>query len=229
MTDEPHNDSKPDKDQASSEQFEAAALGDRQLQKIHGAHRREKNEPEEMDSPIPMALVFFIMICMMLGGFYMARYSGGFSADVFDYTVTPGVDPSASAAPFDPIKAGKRTYSNVCATCHQPEGQGQPGVYPPLAGSEWVLGNPETSVAILLYGMNGPVTVKGNEYNGQMPTHGHFKDRDIAAVLTYVRQAWGNDAPPIEEALVKEIRSTVGDRAPWSAEELLAEYPYSSE
>jgi len=110
-----------------------------------------------------------------------------------------------------------------------PNGQGLPNVYPSLAGSEWVLGSEERVVSIVIHGLKGPVTVLGKTYNAaampafaQVPGSGYnWSDEKIAAVLTYVRQAWGNNAGPIETAKVTELRIKEGDRKEWTEAELL--------
>jgi mono/diheme cytochrome c family protein len=86
-------------------------------------------------------------------------------------------------------------------TCHQADGQGLAGTFPPLAGSEYATAaNPAVPIRIVLRGMQGPVTVKGVQYNGVMAPFGtgvELSDEQVAAVLTYVRTSWGNAASPI--------------------------------
>ena len=123
---------------------------------------------------------------------------------------------------------GKKLFntSPYCVTCHQATGQGIPGVYPPLAGSEWVNGPEDRVIRILLGGLKGPVKVKGQEFSSAaMPSFGaagfNFSDEKIAAVLTYVRQEWGNKAPGVDPAKVAQIRQQIGDHKEWSQDELL--------
>ena len=118
--------------------------------------------------------------------------------------------------------AGQQVYAQVCAGCHAETGEGNPGVYPPLAGSEWVNGPPARLVNILLHGLTGPVMVAGEEYAGLMPGWGQLKDAEIAAVATYVRSAWGNFSPAVTTAEVAALRERHKARtAPWTAPELL--------
>jgi mono/diheme cytochrome c family protein len=129
----------------------------------------------------------------------------------------PLPDPDAG---IDLLQLGRRVYS-TCVTCHGSGGLGQPRVYPPLKASDWVLGDPRRLVRILLHGLQGPITVNGEPYASVMLLPRQLTDREIAAVLTYVRQAWGNDAEEVEESLVREIRSTTATRnAPWTSPEL---------
>jgi mono/diheme cytochrome c family protein len=116
---------------------------------------------------------------------------------------------------------GAEVY-NSCAACHQPNGQGMPGSWPPLAGSEWLLNNPEVPIRIVLHGLHGPITVKGQSYNNVMQAWGEtFSDEQIAAVLTYARSNWGNNAPAITAEQVAAVREATKDRTEmWTAEEL---------
>ncbi len=122
------------------------------------------------------------------------------------------------------IELGRRLYT-TCLTCHGPAGRGQPGVYPPLVGSEFVLGDPERFAKIVLHGLRGPVKVGDVELNGLMPKpvigSGLDNDAEIAAVMSYVRQAFGNQAPPVSTDLVRRVREANRDRTtPWDTSEL---------
>lgn len=113
------------------------------------------------------------------------------------------------AMPVMADEAGKKAYV-TCLACHQAEGQGLPPVFPPLAGSEWVNGPVENLIRIQLRGIQGPLTVKGVEYNQVMPANATMSDEDIAAVLTYVRSNFGNTSGPVTPEEVKALRSEVG-------------------
>ena len=119
---------------------------------------------------------------------------------------------------------GRKVYSSTCAACHQPTGQGASGTYPPLAGSEIVTGDEAKLIRVVLHGLTGEIEVQGETFNGAMPPWGPtLKDDDIAAVLTYVRSAWGNKAAPVTAAKVASIRAATSSRtAPWTAPELAA-------
>ena len=111
-----------------------------------------------------------------------------------------------------------------CQTCHQANGEGLPGVYPPLTGSEWVTGDPVIPIRIVLHGLQGPVTVKGQTYNSVMPAFGTgqpMTDEEVAAVLNYVRSSFGNDASDVTAAMVARERAATASRTgPWTADEL---------
>ena len=131
---------------------------------------------------------------------------------------------STAAAAKEQLPDGKVVFSTTCAACHQATGEGVPGVYPPLAGSEWVTGDEAKVVRILLHGVTGPIEVAGETFNSMMPPWGAtLKDADIAAVLTYARSTWGNKGTPITAAKVASIRAATASRTtPWTAAELAA-------
>jgi mono/diheme cytochrome c family protein len=118
---------------------------------------------------------------------------------------------------------GRLIYETQCATCHGPEGQGVAGLHPPLTASEWVQAPPARLAALTLDGLQGPLVVNGVTYRGVMPAWRlALTDGQIAAVLTYIRAAWGNNAPPVTSVVVGEIRNRDLDRnAFWSPQELL--------
>jgi mono/diheme cytochrome c family protein len=104
-------------------------------------------------------------------------------------------------------------------------GQGVPGTFPPLAGSEWATAaNAALPIRVVLHGLQGPITVKGQKVNGTMPAFGTgqpMNDADVAAVLTYVRSSWGNRAGAVTAAdVAKERAATASHAAPFTAAEL---------
>jgi mono/diheme cytochrome c family protein len=194
------------------------------LSKTHGSILREHKEPVEGRESVPLWLVGIIMALVFWGGFYLAYYSGGFRAESFN----PRRGMTASAVDGDdPAMLGKRVFMQNCVLCHQATGLGVPRVYPPLAGSEWVMGRDWRGdnhlVAIVLQGLQGPVQVDGSTFNNAMPGWSHLRDGEIAAVLTYIRSEWGNSAPAITEEFVKRSRAIAPARTvPWSPGELRA-------
>jgi nitrite reductase (NO-forming)/hydroxylamine reductase len=110
---------------------------------------------------------------------------------------------------------GQRVYNGNCAACHQPSGQGLAGAFPPLAGSDYLKGDRKKVLSAAMFGLSGPITVNGVEYNGVMPSLGHLPDEDLAAALTYVFGSWGNDGAAVSVAEVAALRAELGqeDRA----------------
>ena len=131
------------------------------------------------------------------------------------------------------IASGKEIYmkaapgGGLCFTCHQPSGQGLAGQFPPLAGSDWVLGDKERLIKISIYGLMGEIEVNGEKYNNVMAPPGippgSLTDQQIADVLTYIRNDWGNSASSVSPSEVASVRASIKDRAPmqmWTAAEL---------
>ena len=109
----------------------------------------------------------------------------------------------------------------ICLACHGSNGEGTMEQYPSLVGSERVLGSEERLAKILLHGLMGPIENQGVMFDGMMPAPTLGSDEDIAAVMTYVRRSWGNDADPVEARTVASVRRRNKDRAqPWKAHEL---------
>ena len=106
----------------------------------------------------------------------------------------------------DRLARGERLYGNICAACHQATGQGIPGVFPPVAGSDFLNADRDRAISAVLYGLSGPVTVNGQQYNSVMPGLG-MSDDDIANVLTYVYGNWNNSGLDVTPATVAAIRS----------------------
>ncbi len=118
-----------------------------------------------------------------------------------------------------PMSLGKRFYSGNCAACHQASGEGTAGSYPPLGGSEWVIGNKERLAAIVLHGLTGPITVKGATFSAMvMPSwQGSLSDEKIADIMTYMRATWGNTANAVTTDEVAAVRAKYASHSsPWS-------------
>ncbi len=102
---------------------------------------------------------------------------------------------------------GKELYAKHCLTCHQADGSGVPGMFPPLIKTDKVLGPADTLINILIYGLKGPVEVAGQTYEQEMPAVGYLTDDEIAVILTYVRASFGNNRPPVKADEVAKVRS----------------------
>lgn len=196
---------------------------------VHGAILREKDDPRDGYEPIPLWMVSFFMALVFWGGAYLAFYSGGFQADVFDPSRVSwaGGGAAADKGPPDPMVIGKKLFTANCVACHQATGQGVAGQFPTLVDSEWVIGGDwhgdNHLVKILLHGLQGPIQVKGSTYNGAMPPWKQLKDEQIAAILTYIRNEWGNSAPPITAEQVAKIREeTASQTEPYTQNQLKA-------
>ncbi len=122
---------------------------------------------------------------------------------------------AAIATAEELMAKGEGIYNANCAACHQPDGSGLTGAFPPLAGSDYLKGDRYQVMAAALFGLSGPITVNGVDYNGVMPSMGHLPDADLAAALTYVLGSWGNDGAAVSVEEVAAIRAELGaqDRA----------------
>ena len=130
-------------------------------------------------------------------------------------SAAPGESPPATSAPTSasnmmaagaPAGNGAKVYQTNCSSCHQVNGEGSPGAFPPLAGNPVVTGDPAKVIHIVKFGLSGAVTVNGKTFNGMMPAWGtQLSNADIAAALTYVRSSWGNKASAITEAQVAAV------------------------
>lgn len=178
---------------------------------------------------LPIGILFTLSGLILFSGTYLNRYTGHYSALIFDENAKP-TSGEAAMPKLDPVVMGKSAYTSVCITCHQQTGSGVPGVYPPLAASEWVNGPSARVIHIVLYGLKGNITVEGKTFNAAaMPVFGqvsgsayNWSDEKIAAVLTYVRQEWGNKAAAVTADEVAAVRKVTGDRKEMSESELQA-------
>jgi mono/diheme cytochrome c family protein len=119
-------------------------------------------------------------------------------------------------------RRGAQIYNNTCVACHGIDGKGVPDVFPPLARSEWATAAADVPIRILMQGLIGPITVDGGKYNNAMPPLSQLSPPEMADVLTYVRQSFGNDAAPVTPGEVIAVRRAHGQRSEmWKAEELM--------
>ena len=116
--------------------------------------------------------------------------------------------------------SGAEIYARYCATCHQPDGNGIERAFPPIRGTEWANGDKGRLIRLVLYGMQGPIEVKGETYNNVMTPHGFLTDEQVAAVLTFVRSSFDNDADEVLPEEVARVRAAEGDRGLFRSERL---------
>lgn len=180
------------------------------------AMRREKPDPDEKVRPLPWFFTMFLGAMGMWGAFYIASTPSGEASAYGDQRTVSLLRPAVATAGAAPAVDGKQLFGAKCAACHQASGLGVPGVFPPLAGAEWVVGSEKVLISLLLHGVQGEIVVKGNTYKGVMPAFGTLSDDEIAAVLSYIRSDWGNQAAPVTAAAVKAQReATKGQTGPY--------------
>lgn len=109
--------------------------------------------------------------------------------------------------PAAQVAAGEALYAGTCSTCHQRDGAGLAGVFPPLAGSDYLNADPERAAQVVLAGLAGPVVVNGTTYNSVMPPMTNLNDDEIANILTYAYSAWGNAGHVVSAETVSAVRA----------------------
>lgn len=208
---------------------EPAAAAEADVERIHRLIFRESRDPVEGREPPPWWLWAGIALAIFWAGWYLGRRGGTFDAQA--HTAFRGGEPRAAApapataAAGNPIAIGQGVYVARCQSCHQADGMGIPSAFPPLRGSEWVVGSPERAAMVVLDGLHDSITVAGKPYNGVMPPwRDQLSDAEIAAVLTYARQWSPNAAPAVDVDLVRRIRAATAGHAgkPWTDAELAA-------
>ena len=117
----------------------------------------------------------------------------------------------ASGAMGDVMARGEAVFLANCAACHQPTGQGLAGAFPPLAGSDFLLGDRRQVMQAALFGLSGPITVNGMDFNGVMPSMGYLGDQQLADALTYVLGSWGNSGSAVSVEEVAALRAELGE------------------
>lgn len=135
-------------------------------------------------------------------------YLGDRAASMQAVAIAAQSNASGTLTKAQQIQAGEALYKGTCSTCHQPSGEGMENVFPPLAKSDYLMANPKRAIEIALNGLSGPVTVNGKNYNSVMPPMSQLTDDEIANILTYTMNSWGNSAPAVAKKQVAEVRAT---------------------
>lgn len=157
----------------------------------------------------PLPPWFFVLIGLAL--FFLGTSFAGFTGFTASYDQGPGaaIAPPKEIAVVElpPAVLGKKIFSSNCVACHQADGKGQPGSYPPLAGSHYVNGPKERLAAILLRGLQGGLSIHGQSYNGQMSQYATMSNKQLADLLTYIRSDWGNTGDAVTEDDIDKARA----------------------
>ena len=173
-------------DHALSRAFNKGALG---MLKVDGPEDRLVYSGKEVDEV------------------YLAQYSDK-SAAALEVAAALPADDSLEAR----MLRGKATYQGTCSTCHLAEGQGLPGAFPPLAKSDYLMADVDRSIHVVLAGLSGEITVNGVKYNNVMPGWAYLTDHEIADVLTFVRNSFGNKGAPVLNSDVARVRASLPKR-----------------
>jgi mono/diheme cytochrome c family protein len=189
----------------------------------------DEAEPTAGYSPAPIALIILFAVLVYWGMLYLDDHGGGFNKQVYQpyesYAIVadrqPILDPVTKA-----LKDGEKLYAANCETCHQKTGSGTPGGCPPLANSDWAAGGgPNRIIRLVLDGGTGPIKISGKDYTPSatmLSFRGSLKDEQIADVLSYVRNSFGNKADIVKPDQVAKIRdATSTHHGPWPPSDLL--------
>ena len=185
-------------------------------------------EPAAGNAQMPVSVMVVLTLLGYIGCYKVDNLNANFASNVHAPFGSP--QEVASLAPSEEelvFSQGKQLYAN-CQGCHQPNGGGTPGTFPPLAGSDWVLGDPQRIAAVVLNGLGGEVVVSGKTYNNQMTPVGEtWTDEQVAAVLTFIRNEWGNNAGRVLPEIVAQARTKTGESGhtgPWTEKTLNATF-----
>ncbi len=183
------------------------------------AQQRENEDPEEAVRPMPVAALLVAAAMVIWAVVYILSTE--------PLTLSQFGDQRTRAELSGPVAAaggavdGKALYAAQCAACHQATGAGLPGVFPPLDGSEWVQGEPRVLANILLHGITGEITVKGNKYQGAMPAFPQLSDAELAGIASFIRSNWSNKAEPLQAELFAKERADGSRTTPFEGEAAL--------
>jgi len=202
------------------------------LDRLHSAVKREKVDLPPESQPTPLWAMFLFFVVAIVAGGQLGPMAGSWRFDVSNpfSIANGGMDPRPGAdgagAALDPfalaMKKGASGYA-VCGGCHQGNGAGLPGQFPPLAGSEWVNTGTERLIRVVQHGLVGAINVKGQGYNtpGGMQAFGAaMSAQDLANVLTYIRNSWGNEGTMITKEMVQKVRDEEKRTTQWTEADL---------
>lgn len=205
---------------------------------------REKNDPHELNNPIPYS-VSAIILGLTLWAVSYVYWTANEVEEIKKAAKMQQLEAIQAQATSEPVAVtakaetvvvtakksvkainAKAIYNSNCAACHQASGQGLPGVFPPLAQSSWVTSkNEDLPIQIISKGLMGSISVKDTSYNGVMPAFSASLSADeLAALITYLRQSWGNNASSISaERVQQSMEKYSSQNSPWSGESQLIE------
>ena len=172
-------------------------------------------EPAAARSTMPIWIIVLTLVLLFLSAVYFDHHGGWFDKQVYTpYTSAEELaahQPKSGAA--SALARGKVVYGTYCGLCHGVDGLGKPGQAPPLAASEWVAKDVAALARIPLAGLSGPIQVSGKDWNLSMaPMGATLSDADLAAVLTYIRESWGNKYGAVTVDEVKSARLDLNAR-----------------
>ncbi len=163
---------------------------------------------------LPFMVVMFIVTVISLSCNGKKDKTAGSDQNTAQYLKTYSLSPPAereqNTVPEKVMDSGNTVYKTYCLACHQADGSGNPGMYPPLDQTKLVLGEKTNLIGVVLNGLQGKTEVKGEVYYQAMPPHNFLSDQQIADVLTYIRNSFGNSASMVKAEEVKRVRAGKG-------------------
>lgn len=213
-----------EKERENSDSFNDSKQEDsKDIYDIHQAVLRERSLPEEGNETGPWWLYAVILTTFAFGFFYTGYYFGEFSYQPHQLYISQAEE----EAPAEPVELtqmelGENIYGSVCSTCHQSNGEGVEGAFPTLVDTDYVNGSIGRFAGIIIHGLYGEMEINGINYNGNMPAWGEqISDEEVAAVMTYVRNSFGNNSTDVPIDSIKSYRENYGDRtSQWEVDEL---------
>ena len=207
------------------------SMSDEKMVELHTRLNREKHPPTQGFLIAPLVFVFVFGCLIFVCSIQLAHSTNEFQL----HPPNPNDEVELTEEQREALRlerkvdSGKKVFAVRCASCHQANGLGIAGQYPPLAGSKWVTSDPGLITNIILKGLKGEIVVKGETYGTSAAVNMAavpISDREIANVTTYVRQAWGNEAPEILESEVSAFRDVSKDQIDqWTGDQLVEMYP----
>jgi mono/diheme cytochrome c family protein len=215
----------------SSEEIRATGMKDVELVDEHVRLNKIKHEPTKGFLQAPLIFVFVFGCLIFVCSIQLAHTTNDFQLHPPKEIVELTPEEKEALRLERKISSGEKVFAVRCASCHQANGLGIAGQYPPLDGSNWVTSDPGIITNIILKGLKGEIVVKGETYGTSAAVNMAavaISDREIANVVTYVRQAWGNNAEEIFEDEVASIRSESAEQQDqWTGDQIISMYPES--
>jgi len=215
----------------SSEEIRATGMKDVELVDEHVRLNKIKHEPTKGFLQAPLIFVFVFGCLIFVCSIQLAHTTNDFQLHPPKEIVELTPEEKEALRLERKISSGEKVFAVRCASCHQANGLGIAGQYPPLDGSNWVTSDPGIITNIILKGLKGEIVVKGETYGTSAAVNMAavaISDREIANVVTYVRQAWGNNAEEIFEDEVASIRAdSTEQQDQWTGDQIISMYPES--
>jgi mono/diheme cytochrome c family protein len=215
----------------SSEEIRATGMKDVEIVDEHVRLNKIKHEPTKGFLQAPLIFVFVFGCLIFVCSIQLAHTTNDFQLHPPKEIVELTPEEKEALRLERKISSGEKVFAVRCASCHQANGLGIAGQYPPLDGSNWVTSDSGIITNIILKGLKGEIVVKGETYGTSAAVNMAavaISDREIANVVTYVRQAWGNNAEEIFEDEVASIRSDSAEQQDqWTGDQIISMYPES--